>query len=42
VFAANTERLRDVLMKVIVSLPAERDCPCPHALDGLKLPFSLP
>jgi 5'-methylthioadenosine phosphorylase len=42
VFAANIERLRDVLMKVIGSLPAERDCPCPHALDGLKLPFSLP
>jgi 5'-methylthioadenosine phosphorylase len=42
VFAANIERLRDVLMKVIANLPAERDCPCPHALDGLKLPFSLP
>jgi 5'-methylthioadenosine phosphorylase len=42
VFAANIERLREVLMKVIGSLPKERDCPCPHALDGLTLPFSLP
>jgi 5'-methylthioadenosine phosphorylase len=42
VFAANIERLRDVLMKVIESLPEERNCPCPHALDGLKLPVSLP
>jgi 5'-methylthioadenosine phosphorylase len=42
VFGANIERLRDVLKKVIASLPPERDCPCPHALDGLKLPFSLP
>jgi 5'-methylthioadenosine phosphorylase len=31
-----------VLVKVIENLPAERDCPCPHALDGLKLPIQLP
>jgi 5'-methylthioadenosine phosphorylase len=42
VFAANIERLREVLMKVIGSLSKERDCPCPHALDDLTLPFSLP
>jgi 5'-methylthioadenosine phosphorylase len=42
VFAANIERLRDVLMKVIESLPEERNCRCPHALDGLTLPVSLP
>jgi 5'-methylthioadenosine phosphorylase len=42
VFAENTERLRDVLMRIIEGLPEERDCPCPHALDGLKLPISLP
>jgi 5'-methylthioadenosine phosphorylase len=42
VFSENTERLRDVLVKIIESLPAKRDCPCPHALDGLKLPISLP
>jgi 5'-methylthioadenosine phosphorylase len=42
VFADNIERLRDVLVKVIESLPEQRECPCPHALDGLTLPFSLP
>ena len=42
VFWENIGRLRDVLMKIIESLPAERDCPCPHVLDGLKLPISLP
>jgi len=29
-------------VKVIEDLPADRDCPCPHALDGLKLPIQLP
>ena len=42
VFAENITRLRELLMKVIADLPEERDCPCPHALDGLKLPFKLP
>ena len=42
VFSENVGRLRDVLMKTIEGLPAERDCPCPHVLDGLKLPISLP
>jgi 5'-methylthioadenosine phosphorylase len=42
VFAANIERLRTVLMNAIENLPSERDCPCPHALDGLTLPFALP
>jgi 5'-methylthioadenosine phosphorylase len=42
VFSENVGRLRDVLMKTIESLPAERNCPCPHVLDGLKLPISLP
>ena len=41
-FAANVARLRDLLMKVIAALPAERACPCPRALDGLQLPFKLP
>ena len=39
VFAENIGRLRDVLMKVIDDLPDDRDCPCPHVLDGIKLPF---
>ncbi|MDQ1708840.1 MAG: 5-methylthioadenosine phosphorylase [Frankiaceae bacterium] len=34
VFAANTARLRSLLFDVIPALPAERDCPCAHALDG--------
>jgi len=42
VFAGNLTRLRDLLMKVIEKLPAERDCPCPHALDDLPLPIQLP
>lgn len=42
VFAENIARLREVLVKVITTLPDERDCPCPHALDGLSLPIHLP
>jgi 5'-methylthioadenosine phosphorylase len=42
VFADNIKRLRDVLMTAIETLPAGRDCPCPHALDGLDLPLQLP
>jgi 5'-methylthioadenosine phosphorylase len=42
VFAANVARLRELLFKIIEGLPAERDCPCPHALDGVNLPFDLP
>jgi 5'-methylthioadenosine phosphorylase len=41
-FAANVTRLRELLMQLIGDLPATRDCPCPHALDGLKLPIQLP
>ncbi|SCG40679.1 S-methyl-5'-thioadenosine phosphorylase [Micromonospora inositola] len=42
VFAENTDRLRGVLLDALAALPAERDCPCGHALDGIKLPFPLP
>ena len=42
VFADNIGRLRDLLMRTIEALPAERDCPCPGALDGIRLPFPLP
>jgi len=41
-FAANLDRLRDLLFKIIEGLSAERTCPCPHALDGVRLPFELP
>ena len=42
VFGANITRLRSLLIQVVEELPLERNCPCPHALDGLKLPFVLP
>ena len=42
VFAANVARLRDLVIDVITNLPAGRDCPCPHVLDGIKLPIQLP
>jgi 5'-methylthioadenosine phosphorylase len=42
VFGENTNRLRGLLMDALTRLPAERDCPCAHALDGIKLPFALP
>jgi 5'-methylthioadenosine phosphorylase len=42
IFGANVARLRDLVMAVASALPEERDCPCPHALDGLKLPITLP
>ncbi|WP_435204714.1 S-methyl-5'-thioadenosine phosphorylase [Micromonospora sp. bgisy143] len=42
VFAANTDRLRDVLLDALAALPAEQDCACGRALDGIKLPFALP
>jgi 5'-methylthioadenosine phosphorylase len=42
VFAANVTRLRQVIVRAITDLPLDRDCPCGHALEGLKLPFDLP
>jgi len=42
VFGENTDRLRTVLMDALAALPAARDCPCAHALDGIDLPFTLP
>jgi 5'-methylthioadenosine phosphorylase len=42
VFAANVARLRELVGGIIAALPAERACPCPHALDGMRLPFDLP
>jgi 5'-methylthioadenosine phosphorylase len=42
VFAANVTRLRELIARIVEDLPAERDCPCPRSLDGLKLPIPLP
>ncbi len=42
VFAENIDRLRPLIGNVVAALPTERDCPCPHTLDGLQLPIQLP
>jgi 5'-methylthioadenosine phosphorylase len=42
VFGENIGRLRSVVATAIGQLPVERDCLCPRALDGMKLPFDLP
>ncbi|RLP96309.1 S-methyl-5'-thioadenosine phosphorylase [Micromonospora sp. CV4] len=42
VFAANTDRLRGVLLDALAGLPAAQDCACGRALDGISLPFPLP
>ena len=42
VFARNVDRLRALMLDVIPALPTERTCSCPAALDGIKLPFTLP
>ncbi len=42
-FARNIERLRDLLVGVIESLPVTREgCHCAESLDGLAVPFELP
>ncbi|WP_329007428.1 S-methyl-5'-thioadenosine phosphorylase [Micromonospora rifamycinica] len=42
VFGENTDRLRGVLLDAVAALPTDRDCPCGHALDGIRTPFPLP
>ena len=43
VFGANMARLRELVVKIISSFPAEReDDLCAHALDGIRLPIELP
>ncbi|MEU5882822.1 S-methyl-5'-thioadenosine phosphorylase [Spirillospora sp. NPDC047279] len=42
VFGDNIDRLRAVVSDVITALPADRTCPCPRTLDGMKLPIELP
>jgi 5'-methylthioadenosine phosphorylase len=41
-FARNVTRLRDLVLTMIKDLPPDRACPCPTALNGITLPFSLP
>ncbi len=42
VFAENTLRLRALLVAVVAALPADRTCPCPRALDGVRTELVLP
>lgn len=42
VFAQNIDRLRPTIADTVAALPQDRTCPCPHALDGIKLPLDLP
>ena len=43
VFAANINRLRDLVARIIAEIPEQReDDLCAHAVDGLPLPFDLP
>ena len=36
VFGENTARLRALLLDVAAALPADADCSCHHALDGIE------
>jgi 5'-methylthioadenosine phosphorylase len=42
VFAANMERLRDLLRTAVPTLAAEPPCSCGDALDGMTLPLAPP
>lgn len=42
VFGENVGRLREVLFDAVGKLPAEQDCACGRALDGLDLGIELP
>ena len=42
VFGRNVDRLRDLLLGVVPTMPTERTCACGSALDGLTLPIALP
>jgi len=41
-FGRNIARMRELIFAAIATLPDQRTCPCPHALDGITLPFDLP
>jgi len=41
-FGRSVERLKTVLAAAVERLPADGDCACQTALDGLPLPFELP
>jgi 5'-methylthioadenosine phosphorylase len=46
-FAANIDRLKDLLATAVAALPAyesdaDASCSCRRVLDGMQLPFALP
>jgi 5'-methylthioadenosine phosphorylase len=42
VFGQNIEQLRLTVLDALRRLPADRNCACQHAHDGIELPFALP
>jgi 5'-methylthioadenosine phosphorylase len=34
--------MRDLVLRTVAALDVERNCPCPDALDGIRLPLDLP
>jgi 5'-methylthioadenosine phosphorylase len=42
IFAENTERMRELVLRSVRELPKQRSCRCSTVLDGLELPFELP
>lgn len=42
VFGENIARMRDLLLATVERLPADRECQCGGALEGIALPFDLP
>jgi 5'-methylthioadenosine phosphorylase len=42
VFGESIPRLRTTIADVVAALPRTRDCPCPHALDGIDIGLDLP
>jgi 5'-methylthioadenosine phosphorylase len=42
VFAANIEKLRELVLRTVAALGTQGDCRCAHAHDGLTIPFALP
>jgi 5'-methylthioadenosine phosphorylase len=41
-FAASSAVVKATVLDALRGLPEQRTCPCADALDGLRLPFSLP
>jgi 5'-methylthioadenosine phosphorylase len=41
-FGRSIAALQELLLEVVVRLPADEDCSCRRSLDGLTLPFELP